>query len=100
MACATKLLNEFNPDEDKASLESKKDLCFLGFIILKNKLKQDTPYFMSKILESKVDLIISTGDNVFTSISVARECFMIQPTTCLRMIDLHFAQENKFMMKM
>jgi magnesium-transporting ATPase (P-type) len=92
-------LDEFNPDEDKASLESKKNLCFLGFIILKNKLKQDTAYFMTKILESKVDLIISTGDNVFTSISVARECFMIQPNTCLRMIDMDFTQDNKFTLK-
>lgn len=82
------------------AIEAKKDLIFLGFIILRNKLKDDTSFYMSKIIESNVDLIISTGDNVFTSISVARECYMIEKKSHLRMIDLKFLDDKKFLLKM
>jgi len=94
------LLEDFNPEDDKITIEANKDLIFLGFIILRNRLKDDTSFYMSKIIESNVDLIISTGDNVFTSISVARECYIIDKESQLRMIDLKFLDDKKFMLKM
>lgn len=94
------MLEDFNPEDDKITIEANKDLIFLGFIILRNRLKDDTSFYMSKIIESNVDLIISTGDNVFTSISVARECYIIDKESQLRMIDLKFLDDKKFMLKM
>ena len=75
LACATK------PLEDKSGYEFSDDreiyennLNFLGFIIFKNKLKRDTKNIICKLNRSDCKLIIATGDNPFTTISVAREC--------------------------
>jgi len=72
----------------------------LGFIILKNKLKKDTIYFISKIQECNVDLKISTGDSIFTSISVARECCLIKQNETLKMIDLEIFEGKRQGLKM
>lgn len=84
-------------------IEKNKDLTFLGFIILKNKLKEDTLYFISKIQECSIDLKISTGDSIFTSISVARECCLIkqnEKNESLKMIDLEIFEGQRQGLKM
>jgi P-type E1-E2 ATPase len=72
----------------------------LGFIILKNKLKEDTIYFISQIKACNLQLKMSTGDSIFTSISVARECCLINQNETLKMIDLEILENNKKALKM
>jgi magnesium-transporting ATPase (P-type) len=79
LACATKILpnrEDYNLEEDRGKFEE--NLQFLGLIIFKNKLKRDTKHVISNLKNSNCKLVMATGDNPFTSLSVARECNMIE----------------------
>jgi len=95
LACATKplkeadILREFkimNEDFDAKSKEITRilrskfenNLIFLGFIIVSNKLKSDTTGVISNLKKSNCKIFMATGDNPFTSISVARQCGLIE----------------------
>lgn len=78
IACATKLL----PFGDYTTTGIKRenyesDLTFLGLIIFKNKLKKDTKHVIESLNLTESKLIMATGDNPFTSISVAQESCII-----------------------
>lgn len=77
LACATKEI----PEDDYKSFEDRghfeRDLIFLGLVVFKNKLKRDTKQIITKLKDSNIKLIMATGDNPFTSISVAQECGLI-----------------------
>jgi magnesium-transporting ATPase (P-type) len=78
LACASKPLpmnEEYEYEEKREGFE--KDLIFLGLIIFRNKLKRDTKHIISKLKSSSLNLVMATGDNPFTSISVARESGLI-----------------------
>lgn len=79
LACATKILpyrEDYNLEEDRGKFEE--NLQFLGLIIFKNRLKRDTKHVISNLKNSNCKLVMATGDNPFTSLSVARECNMIE----------------------
>jgi magnesium-transporting ATPase (P-type) len=88
LACATKVIPEgkYELETDRRKFEN--DLTFLGFIIFRNKLKKDTKLVISKLNQSQCKLIMATGDNPFTSISVARECEFIGKKSKVFLIDL------------
>jgi len=80
LACATKLLPHMDKEEyekdDRSSYE--KNLTFLGFIIFRNKLKRDTKTEIQNLNESGCKIVMATGDNPFTAISVAKECGLLK----------------------
>jgi len=77
LACATQEI----PPDDYRSFENRsqfeRGLTFLGLVVFKNKLKRDTKQIITKLKDSHIKLIMATGDNPFTSISVAQECGLI-----------------------
>jgi cation-transporting ATPase 13A3/4/5 len=78
LACATKPIPErddYESEEEREKYEC--DLIFLGLVVFRNKLKRDTKHIISKLKGSSINLVMATGDNPFTSISVARECGLI-----------------------
>ena len=78
LACATKPLDEINENpnyDDREDYEN--DLIFLGFIVFNNKLKRDTKQVINELMNANLNLIMATGDNPFTSISVAQQCGLI-----------------------
>jgi len=80
-ACASKHLPQninFEDEDDDFIFEN--NLKFLGLIIFRNKLKKDTKDIISKFNKSNIKIVISTGDNVFTTISVANESEIINKT--------------------
>ncbi|XP_063965786.1 polyamine-transporting ATPase 13A3-like [Lytechinus pictus] len=54
------------------------DLEFIGLIILQNKLKPATTPAIAELNEANIRTIMVTGDNIFTAISVGRECGMVR----------------------
>lgn len=56
----------------------EKDLLFLGFIIVSNKLKPDTVLNMKQLKESNCKLVMATGDNPLTSVSVSKQASLIE----------------------
>ncbi|EGI70387.1 Putative cation-transporting ATPase 13A3 [Acromyrmex echinatior] len=55
----------------------EQDLDFLGLVILENRLKQPTASVITELREANIRVMMITGDNIQTAISVARECGII-----------------------
>lgn len=55
------------------------DLLFLGFLIMQNKLKDVTGKIISELGEANIKSIMATGDNIYTAVSVGRECNIVNP---------------------
>lgn len=60
--------------------EVESGLDFVGFIIFENKLKSTTTGVLQELHESSIGVVMCTGDNILTAISVGRECALIDPT--------------------
>lgn len=93
LAAATKPLDEsleyygkMDKDEDRHKFET--NLTFLGLIIFRNKLKKDTKHIIQKLNLSDCRLIMATGDNPFTSISVSKECELVKEDDKIYLLDL------------
>jgi cation-transporting ATPase 13A2 len=93
LACASKFLP--NGDYEKENERNKFDseLTFLGFIIFRNKLKRDTRTVVSKLVENNCKLVMSTGDNPYTSISIGKEANFFDQSCLVYLIDY---DDNKF----
>uniref|UniRef100_A0A8C5MPF4 Polyamine-transporting ATPase 13A3 n=1 Tax=Leptobrachium leishanense TaxID=445787 RepID=A0A8C5MPF4_9ANUR len=55
------------------------NMTFLGLIIMQNKLKKETPDVLQDLRNANIRMVMVTGDNMLTAISVARDCGMILP---------------------
>ncbi|CRH00504.1 cation-transporting ATPase 1, putative [Plasmodium relictum] len=55
----------------------EKNLLFLGFLIFANKLKNSAYDMIKNLKSSGCQCIMSTGDNILTSISIAKQCGII-----------------------
>ncbi|XP_008555627.1 polyamine-transporting ATPase 13A3 [Microplitis demolitor] len=80
IAMGQKQLNKLTHAEAQCiSRESaESDLYFLGFIILDNRLKQETTPTIKALNQASIRTVMVTGDNILTALSVARDCGMIQ----------------------
>ena len=77
LGCATKLLPSYNPEIDIRE-KIEQDMTFLGLIIFQNQVKKDTKVNIDHLESSGCKLVIATGDNVFTTISIAEQCGIIK----------------------
>ncbi|PSN35079.1 putative cation-transporting ATPase 13A3 [Blattella germanica] len=59
--------------------DAEYDLEFLGLIILENRLKPQTTEMIHVLKEAKFNVVMITGDNILTALSVAKECGIISP---------------------
>ncbi|XP_025994168.1 probable cation-transporting ATPase 13A3 [Solenopsis invicta] len=55
----------------------ERDLEFLGLVILENRLKKPTTRVITELREANIRVLMITGDNIQTAVSVARECGII-----------------------
>ena len=78
LACATKPIPQSDYDCFDDRIFFEKNLIFLGFVVFKNKLKRDTKQIISRLIDTNIKIIMATGDNPFTSISVAQECGLVE----------------------
>ncbi|CAG2054722.1 unnamed protein product, partial [Timema podura] len=56
----------------------EKQLEFLGLVVLENRLKPETKDVISILRKADINVVMITGDNILTALSVARECGIIQ----------------------
>lgn len=67
--------------------EIEKDLCFQGLIIFENQLKPETIGVISTLKKADIKVVMITGDNIQTALSVAKECGMVNPG--YKILDVH-----------
>ena len=60
----------------REKVESK--MIFLGFLIVTNKLKTDTKSTIINLDKADLRMMMATGDNILTAISVSKECNIVQ----------------------
>ena len=69
---------------DKA--ESK--MIFLGLLIVQNKLKAETKPTLNILESAGLKMVMATGDNILTAISVSKECELIKKNTLVFSCDI------------
>ena len=88
-ALSFKLLKMHYLQSEKLARESvEHDLIFLGFFIVKNKLRPRTKRTIDILTEVEITSLMSTGDNVFTAASVAKECHIVPDDQIIYRIDV------------
>ncbi|XP_076085924.1 polyamine-transporting ATPase 13A3-like isoform X2 [Mytilus galloprovincialis] len=65
----------------------ERDLTFLGFLVMENKLKPETTAVIQELKEADIRTIMVTGDNMLTALSVARECGMVNKPDHIIMVE-------------
>ena len=89
-AISFKLLKMHYLQSEKLSRESvEHDLIFLGFFIVKNKLRNKTKKTIDILTDVEITTLMSTGDNVFTAASVAKECHIVPDDIIIYRIDVN-----------
>lgn len=59
--------------------EVEKDMHFLGFLMMKNLVKTESPRVINLLNLATLRTIMVTGDNILTAVNVAKNCGMIGP---------------------
>lgn len=77
----------------------EENLNFLGFVLFKNKLKIESRHTITKLLESNLRIIMSTGDNVYTSLFVAKECEMFKHDEQIYLLETEILFGSKKIIK-
>ncbi len=79
LAMAAKgLIMDFQQSQTIAREDVEKNMIFLGFLIVKNKLKEKTKDSLTKYDEADLRMVMATGDNILTAICVSKECNLIK----------------------
>ena len=74
IACATKIIQYNQNDKNQKEEFYLKDLTFCGFILFKNKLKNESKQIIENITKMEIDLAISTGDEPYNTIESGIKC--------------------------
>jgi cation-transporting ATPase 13A3/4/5 len=68
--------------------EIEKDLTFLGFLIMENKLKPPTVRIIQELNSANVRTVLATGDNMLTALSVGKKCGIVKENHTVYLGDL------------
>ena len=69
---------DFHQSQSISREDVEKNMIFLGFLIVKNKLKEKTKESLIKYDEADLRMVMATGDNILTAICVSKECNLIR----------------------
>ncbi|KAG1112899.1 hypothetical protein G6F42_014612 [Rhizopus arrhizus] len=61
--------------------ELELDLEFIGLVLFKNLLKEDTADAIQQIKQGDVRVVMITGDNALTGVFIGQQCHLVPPNT-------------------
>ncbi|MGL4948142.1 MAG: HAD-IC family P-type ATPase, partial [Mycoplasma sp.] len=80
LALATKFVKmDFTQAQQVSQNFVEKNMIFLGLLIVQNKLKKATKSSIKCLDDAHLKMLMATGDNILTAISVSKECELISP---------------------
>ncbi|KAL4487111.1 hypothetical protein ABPG72_001563 [Tetrahymena utriculariae] len=88
IALCYKPVQDSEIDCTKERLFYEHSLIFTGFLVFENKLKPETIPHIKLLLEKKVQIHMVTGDNPLTSLSVAKQCDILDKTQKIGVLDV------------
>ena len=71
---------------DREKIET--NMIFLGLLIVQNKVKAQTKPSIDILQNARLKMVMATGDNMLTAVSVAKECALINPESPIFMIEI------------
>lgn len=71
------------------------DMTFLGLIVLENKLKPETADIISVLRNADIKVVMITGDNMQTALSVAKECGICELGTTVVDVEVIAPAKNE-----
>lgn len=94
IAMAMKQLSEDSFFKNITREQAEKDLTFIGFVVMGNKLKPETQSEIRNISKTKIRTPMITGDSVFTAVAVAKDAGIIQSATRILLSDVVDTKEG------
>uniref|UniRef100_A0A146M0L3 Cation-transporting ATPase n=1 Tax=Lygus hesperus TaxID=30085 RepID=A0A146M0L3_LYGHE len=67
--------------------DAESKLIFLGLVVMENQLKPQTSPVLHMLGDANIRMVMVTGDNMLTALSVARDCGMVSPTERVIMVN-------------
>lgn len=74
---------------------AESNMIFLGFLIFENKLKAKTTSSIDILKQAGLKLIMATGDNVLTAVSVSKDCNMVDKKSEILSLDIIKKDSNE-----
>ena len=100
LAMAAKGLKmDFQQSQSISREDVEKNMIFLGFLIVKNKLKEKTKESLIKYDEADLRMLMATGDNILTAICVSKECNLLKKNKEMYSCELEKGQNGKEVLK-
>ncbi|CAG5133043.1 unnamed protein product, partial [Candidula unifasciata] len=65
------------------------DLTFLGLLVMENRLKPQSAPVINQLIDADIRVIMVTGDNMLTALSVAREVQMVERTDRIILVQAY-----------
>ncbi|XP_022123479.2 polyamine-transporting ATPase 13A3 isoform X1 [Pieris rapae] len=79
IAMSTRLLEVTHKQLQKMDRHAVEcDLEFLGLVIMENRLKPATTGIIRELKDANIHVVMITGDNIHTAVSVAKECGILE----------------------
>ncbi|KAJ1655293.1 hypothetical protein IWQ61_004935, partial [Dispira simplex] len=86
-------LTDLTTTQNLSRDDIEQDLTFLGLLLFKNNLKEDTAAAIHELREGSTRTVMITGDNALTGVYIARACEMVSPAVPIILGDVD-AQGN------
>ena len=97
LACCCKFLKMDLTQAQKVSQETvEKNMIFLGLLIVQNKLKKATTKSLDVLDKANLKMVMATGDNILTAISVSKECHLIKKNSVIYSFEIEKNDDNNF----
>ena len=77
----------------------EKNMIFLGLLIVRNKLKDATPPTILTLDNADLRMVMATGDNILTAISVSKECNLVKYNQKIYSCEINDNKEGKEILK-
>ena len=87
MACQYITIKEMKIIESIQREKIENKMIFLGFLIVTDKLRPDTKSTIINLDRADLRIMMATGDNILTSISVSKECDIVKKNQELFLLE-------------
>ena len=95
MACQYITIKEMNIIETIQREKIENKMIFLGFLIVTDKLKPETKSTIISLDKADMRIMMATGDNILTSISVSKECDIVKKNQELFLLEYDKDENGK-----
>ena len=95
MACQFIKIDDLEIFESIQREKVEKNMIFLGFLIVTNKLKPDSKSTITTLDRADLRMMMATGDNILTAVSVSKDCNIVKKDQEVFSLQLEKDENNE-----